>query len=258
MSLGNGPGLWKGKTVLVTGATRGIGRACVEAFADAGAQVAIGCRDLAQGQALARELNLRQGGERVFAVHMDTADAQSAAAAIKQAVDVAGGLSVLVNNAGFSVPAPALEARPEDFDAMFSVNVRGAYFAAQAAARHMKEAGGGAIVNIASQAGLVALRDESLYGMTKAALLHMTRCLAVEWGAYGIRVNAVAPTFIRTEGAARWLDTPSAREGILSRIPLGRVGAPQDVAQPVMYLASEAAALVTGATLTVDGGWTCQ
>jgi len=116
----------------------------------------------------------------------------------------------------------------------------------------------GKIVNLSSQAGFVALPTESVYCMTKAAIAHLTKCLALEWGPYGINVNAVAPTFIRTPGTAKWLENETFRQDLLARIPLGRVGEPIDVAGAVVFLASPAAALVTGATLLIDGGWTAR
>ena len=155
-----------------------------------------------------------------------------------------------------TVPAPAIDVTVTDFDAMFDLNVKGAFFASQAAARRMAKRHKGAIVNIASQAGFVALDGEPVYCMTKAALIHMTRCLAVEWAKHGIRVNAVAPTFIRTDSTKAWLADEASLKSLLARIPLGHVGEPNNVADPVVFLASAAADMVTGATLKVDGGWT--
>jgi NAD(P)-dependent dehydrogenase (short-subunit alcohol dehydrogenase family) len=122
----------------------------------------------------------------------------------------------------------------------------------------MIEGGGGRIINVSSQAGFVALPTESVYCMTKAAIAHLTKSLAVEWAKHGINVNAIAPTFVRTPGTAKWLEDDGFRQSLLSRIPLGRVGEPADVAGAVVFLASPAAALVTGATLLIDGGWTAQ
>jgi NAD(P)-dependent dehydrogenase (short-subunit alcohol dehydrogenase family) len=169
---------------------------------------------------------------------------------------VLGPISVLVNNAGHSRPAPVLEVESADFDAMFDLNVKGAFFAAQAVARYMAPRKRGAIINVASQAGLVALAGESVYCMTKAAMIHMTRCQAVEWAPFDIRVNAVAPTFIRTDGTRRWLEDPVFLDSLLGRIPLGRVGEPCNVADPIVFLGSQAASMITGATLAIDGGWT--
>lgn len=243
-----------GEVALVTGATRGIGRACVDALARAGAAVALGCRDLAMGEKIAT--SLRAEGHRVIAFEMDMMSLDSIAQAVARVEVELGPLSVLVNNAGHSRPAAAIDVNPGDYDAMFDLNVKGAFFASQAAARRMAERGRGSIVNIASQAGLVALEGEPIYCMTKAAMIHMTRCLAVEWARHHIRVNAVAPTFIRTDSTRQWLEDERSLNALLARIPLRQIGEPENVADPVVFLASQAAALITGATLSIDGGWT--
>jgi NAD(P)-dependent dehydrogenase (short-subunit alcohol dehydrogenase family) len=243
-----------GETALVTGAARGIGRACALALGKAGAAVALGCRDVEAGMALADEMQAL--GIRALAVRMDMLALESITAAVSTAEEQLGPLSILVNSAGHSRPAPALEVDAADYDSMFDLNVKGAFFASQAVARRMAPRGRGAIVNIASQAGLVALDGEPVYCMTKAAMIHMTRCLAVEWAAHHIRVNAVAPTFTRTDSTRAWLEDDASLKSLLARIPLGRIGEPENVANPVVFLASAAAAMITGATLTVDGGWT--
>lgn len=243
-----------GETALVTGATRGIGRECALALARAGANVAIGCRDPRTGESLA--LELRALGVRAMAVAMDMRVLAAIPLAVAGVEEELGPLSILVNNVGHSRPAPALDVEAADFDAMFDLNLKAAFFAAQAAARRMVPRGRGAIVNVASQAGLVALPGESVYCMSKAAMIHMTRCLAVEWAPHQIRVNAVAPTFIRTDGTQHWLGDAVFLKSLLARIPMGHVGEPQNVAEPVVFLASPAAAMITGATLVIDGGWT--
>ncbi|SOE74557.1 NAD(P)-dependent dehydrogenase, short-chain alcohol dehydrogenase family [Burkholderia sp. OK233] len=244
----------EGEVALVTGATRGIGRACAAALGSAGAAVALGCRDLEAGTALAKEL--QEGGVNAMAVHMDMLSLASIEQAISAVESDLGPLSVLVNNAGLSHPAPAMNVTEADYDSMFDLNVKGAFFASQAAARKMAARARGSIINIASQAGLVALDGEPVYCMTKAAMIHMTQCLAVEWARHHIRVNAVAPTFIRTDSTKGWLEDEKSLNSLLARIPLRKIGEPENVAEPVVFLASEAAALITGATLKIDGGWT--
>jgi len=240
---------------LVTAATRGIGRECVLALAEAGAAVAIGCRDLEAGNEFAATLRAR--GMKAVAVAINMQSPASIERAVAEAEAELGLVTVLVNNAGHSLPAAALEVTPEAFDSMFELNVKAAFFTAQAVARRLvAERRTGAVVNIASQAGMVALPDESVYCMTKAAMMHMTRCLAVEWAAAGIRVNAVAPTFVSTDGTRKWLDDPQFLDSVIRRIPLGRVGVTTEIAWPVVFLASGAASLITGTTLAVDGGWT--
>jgi NAD(P)-dependent dehydrogenase (short-subunit alcohol dehydrogenase family) len=164
-----------------------------------------------------------------------------------------------VNNAGIGRRAGADAVAVEDFDDTVRINFKGTFFASQAAAGTMKARGGGTIVNIGSQAGLVALPEESVYCMTEAAIAHLTRCLAVEWGSFGITVNCIAPTFIETPGTSDALADPFLRADVIERIAaLHRIGKPQEVAGAVVFLASPAASLITGATITVDGGWTAR
>ncbi|WP_204117327.1 glucose 1-dehydrogenase [Paraburkholderia sp. C35] len=243
-----------GEIALVTGATRGIGLACAKALGKAGAAVALGCRDVQAGTSIAAAL--RQDAINAIAVPMDMLSLESIGQAVSQVESELGPLTVLINNAGHSRPAPAMDVTSSDYDAMFDLNVKGAFFASQAAARQMAKRGRGSIINIASQAGLVALDGEPVYCMTKAAMIHMTQCLAVEWAQHHIRVNAVAPTFIRTDSTKGWLENETSLNGLLARIPLRQIGEPENVAEPVVFLASEAAALITGATLKIDGGWT--
>jgi NAD(P)-dependent dehydrogenase (short-subunit alcohol dehydrogenase family) len=246
----------RGQIALVTGAARGIGRACALALAQAGADVALGLRDARTGGDLAREI---EGlGRRALPLQMDV----TRLAEVRQAIDAAaahfGRLDILVNNAGLAPENPAEDVREEDFDLTLAVNLKGTFFASQSAGRVMIRQKYGRIVNLGSQAGFVALPTESVYCMTKAAISHLTKCLAVEWARHNITVNAVAPTFIRTPGTAECLANDAFRADVLSRIPLGRIGEPMEVAAAVVYLASPAAALVTGTTLLIDGGWTAR
>lgn len=246
----------RGQIALVTGAARGIGRACALALAQAGADVALGLRDARTGGALAREI---EGlGRRALPLQMDMTRLPE----VRQAIDATaahfGRLDILVNNAGLAPENPAEDVREEDFDLTLAVNLKGTFFASQAAGRVMIRQKYGRIVNLGSQAGFVALPTESVYCMTKAAISHLTKCLAVEWARHNITVNAVAPTFIRTPGTAECLANDAFRADVLSRIPLGRIGEPMEVAAAVVYLASPAASLVTGTTLLVDGGWTAR
>jgi NAD(P)-dependent dehydrogenase (short-subunit alcohol dehydrogenase family) len=167
---------------------------------------------------------------------------------------------VLVNNAGIGPPeTPAEDVTVEDFDATVALNLRGTFFASQTVGRRMIAQGSGRIVNLSSQAGFVALPGEAVYCMTKAAISHLTKCLAVEWGDHGITVNAVAPTFIATPGTELALADPAFRADVEERIAaLHRIGTTDDVAGAVVFLASPAASLITGQTLLVDGGWTAR
>ena len=246
-----------GKSALVTGASRGIGRATAMAMAHAGADVVLGVRDLDAAAPLVRSIEAI--GRRVMPVALDVRDLDAIEHALDAAVEHFGRVDIVVNNAGLGPANPAEDVREADYDLTFDVNVKGAFFTSQAAGRRMIRQGGGTIVTISSQAGFVALPGESVYCMTKAAVAHMTKCLAVEWGAYGITVNAVAPTFIRTDGTAEDLSDPVFAADVIERIAgLHRIGDPMDVAGAVVFLCSPAASLITGATLLVDGGWTAR
>jgi len=246
----------EGKTALVTGAARGLGRAIALALADAGADVALGVRR-SGADALAEEI--RAMGRRALVVQMDVTDLGQIRDGVASTIAEFGRLDILVNNAGLGPENPAEAVTEADFDLTFDDNVKGLFFASQAAGRAMIENGGGRIVNLSSQAGLVALPTESVYCASKAAVSHLTRCLAVEWGRYGVNVNAVAPTFIRTPGTEDALSDPEFEADVLDRVAaLHRVGEPMDVAGAVVFLASPASALVTGTTLVVDGGWTAR
>ena len=246
----------KGQVALVTGAARGIGRACALALASAGADVALGLRDARTGGDLAKEIEAM--GRRALRLQMDMSRLDEIQAAVEAAVAQLGRLDILVNNAGVAPENPAENVREKDFDLTLAVNLKGTFFASQAAGRVMIQQKYGRIVNLGSQAGFVALPTESIYCMTKAAISHLTRCLAVEWGRHNITVNAVAPTFIRTPGTEECLANDAFRADVLSRIALGRIGEPMEVAAAVVYLASPAASLVTGTTLLIDGGWTAR
>jgi NAD(P)-dependent dehydrogenase (short-subunit alcohol dehydrogenase family) len=245
-----------GQVALVTASARGLGRACALALAHAGADVALGLRRKESGGSLAEEIAAM--GRRALPLQMDMERLDEIRAAIAEAHAHFGKIDVLVNNAGISPEAPAIDVPESDFDAMVRVNLKGTFFASQAAGRLMIERRYGRIVNMSSQAGVIALPGEPIYCMTKAGINHLTRCLAVEWGPFNVTVNAVAPTFIETDGTRAALSSPNFERDILANIPLGRVGQPVEVAGAVVFLASPAASLITGATLLVDGGWSAK
>jgi len=246
-----------GSVAMVTGANRGLGRAIALELARAGADIALGVRDAASAHDVTAEIE--RAGRRAAVIEFDVRDVEHAGRAIAEAIEKLGGLDILVNNAGGGIAGPAIDVTPEDFDAVWALNTRAVFFLSQSAARSMARTGGGSIINIASQAGLVALPGESSYCISKAAVIHMTRVLAVEWGDLGIRVNAVAPTFIETEGTSQALADPEFRADVVERIAaLHRIGFPDEVAGAVTFLASRAASLITGVTLPIDGGWTAR
>jgi NAD(P)-dependent dehydrogenase (short-subunit alcohol dehydrogenase family) len=245
-----------GRVALVTGASRGIGRDLLVALAGADATVVAAARSSDDVDDLVAEV--RASGGRAEAVGMDLTDRMSIDRAIDEAVDRCGRLDVLVNNAGLGTNHDALDATEEEWDELFAVNVRGLFFACQSAGRRMVDQRFGRIVNLASQAGLVGIPRHAAYSASKGAVIALTRVLALEWGPSGVTVNCVAPTFVRTPGTAERLDRPEFLADVLERIPVGRVGTTTDVAGAVIYLASDAASLVTGTVLVVDGGWTAR
>jgi len=246
-----------GQVALVTGAARGLGRAISLALAQAGADVALGLRDVRTGGGLAREIESL--GRRALSLQMDMTRLDQVGRAVEDAVVHFGKLDILVNNAGLAPGNLAENVREEDYDLTLNVNLKGTFFASQAAGRVMIRQKHGCIINMSSQAGFVALPTESVYCMTKAGIAHLTKCLAVEWGKYNIRVNAVAPTFIFTPGTEEALADPAFRADTIKRIAaLHRIGEPHEVAGAVVFLASPAASLITGHTLLIDGGWTAR
>ena len=245
-----------GQIALVTGAARGIGRATALALAEAGADVALGLRDVNTDDGLAEAI--RALGRRALPLQMDITRRAEITRAVAEANRHFGRIDILVNNAGIGPPNPALQVTEEDFDETLAINLKGTFFVSQEVGRGMVARRSGKIVNLSSQAGFVALPTESVYCMTKAAIAHLTKCLAVEWGEYGINVNAVAPTFVRTPGTVKWLENDAFRTELLAKIPLGRVGDTVDVTGAIVFLASRAAAMITGATLLIDGGFSAR
>jgi NAD(P)-dependent dehydrogenase (short-subunit alcohol dehydrogenase family) len=246
-----------GQVALVTGAARGLGRAISLALAHAGADVALGLRDRNMDSGLADEL--RAMGRRVLPLQMDMTKLEEVQWAVAETAREFGRLDILVNNAGLGPENLAEKVREEDFDLTVAVNLKGTFFASQAAGRVMIRQGSGKIINMSSQAGFAALPTESIYCMTKAGIAHLTKCLAVEWGKHGITVNAVAPTFIRTPGTEAALADSAFRADTIERIAgLHRIGQPMEVAGTVVFLASPAASLITGETILIDGGWTAR
>jgi NAD(P)-dependent dehydrogenase (short-subunit alcohol dehydrogenase family) len=246
-----------GQIALVTGAARGLGRAISLALAHAGADVAIGLRDVNADAGLGDEIE--HLGRRALALQMDVSRVDQIFAAVDAAVAHFGRIDILVNNAGIAPGNLAEDFTEEDFDATIAVNLKGTFFASQAAGRVMIRQQSGRIINMSSQAGFAALPTESVYCMTKAGIAHLTKCLAVEWGRHNITVNAVAPTFIHTPGTEEALADPEFRADVVERIAaLHRIGEPMDVAGAVVFLASPAASLITGHTMMIDGGWTAR
>ena len=246
-----------GQVALVTGAARGLGRAISLALAHAGADVALGLRDVNAAAGLPQEIE--KLGRRVLPLQMDMSSVDQIFRAVDDTAAHFGRLDILVNNAGVAPENAAENVRESDYDLTVGINLKGTFFASQAVGRIMIRQKSGRIINMGSQAGFVALPTESVYCMTKAAISHLTKCLAVEWGQHNVLVNAVAPTFIRTPGTEGALADPAFRADVVERIAaLHRIGEPMDVAGAVVFLASPAASLITGHTLVIDGGWTAR
>jgi NAD(P)-dependent dehydrogenase (short-subunit alcohol dehydrogenase family) len=246
-----------GKIALVTGAARGLGRAIALALAEAGADVALGLRDVSRDSGVAAEVAAR--GRRPLPLQMDMMQPEEIRRAVDHTFRHFGRLDILVNNAGIAPDNLAENVTEDDYDRTVGINLKGTFFACQAAGRIMIRQKSGCIINMSSQAGFAALPTESVYCMTKAGISHLTKCLAVEWGKYNININAVAPTFIHTPGTEGALADPAFRQDVVDRIAaLHRIGEPIEVAGAVVFLASPAASLITGHTLLIDGGWTAR
>src|ERR671929_682385 len=239
-----------GQVVLVTGASKGLGAGIADGLKQAGATVVGTSREQKSAAQVAQRLG-------TVPLVMDVTDVSSVQTGIDRVASDFGRLDLLVNNAGLNIPQSVLDVDEASWDSVIDTNLKGSFFAAQAAARHMVARGeGGRIINIASQAGVVGIEERSAYGASKGGVVLLTKVLAIELAQHGITVNAVAPTFVATELTRSTLEDPTWREKILSRIPLGRVGEVGDVAAAVVYLASPVGSMITGHTLLVDGGWT--
>ena len=243
-----------GKIALVTGAARGIGRACALALAEAGADLALGLRDLNADHGLIQEIESM--GRRALPLQMDISRMDEIITAIDKLKSEFSRIDILVNNAGIAPENPIEKVTEKDFDQTLAVNLKGTFFVSQAVGIMMIKQGFGRIINISSQAGFIALPTESVYCMTKAGIAHLTKCFAAEWAKHNITVNAVAPTFIYTPGTEEYLSSEENKTHVLSKILLKKIGEPKDVANAVVFLASPAASMITGATLMIDGGWT--
>ncbi|CAN5328229.1 2-dehydro-3-deoxy-D-gluconate 5-dehydrogenase KduD [soil metagenome] len=245
-----------GQVAIVSGASRGIGHDLVLALARAGAVVAAGVRSIDDATDLIGQVS--KVGGRAIALELDVTDQGSVQRGVARVLADEGKIDIRVNNAGLGANHDALDITETDWDEMMNVNLKGLFFLTQAAARSMVERGHGRIINLSSQAGLVGIRRHAIYSASKGGVNMLTRVLALEWGQYGVTVNAIAPTFVRTPGTAERLDDPAFAADVLAQIPVGRFGSTTDVAAAVLYLASPAAGLVTGTVLRVDGGWTAH
>jgi NAD(P)-dependent dehydrogenase (short-subunit alcohol dehydrogenase family) len=246
-----------GRVALVTGAGRGIGAEIARALADAGAEVILVSRTECELEEVAAQIKSRGGKAKV--ARCDVTDT----VAIRKLIENLPSLDILVNNAGSNIPEPFVQVSDEHLDYLMELNVRAYFVAAQAAVKKMlrdpqRSERGGAVINITSQMGHIGSPDRTVYCMTKHAVEGLTKAMAVELATQRIRVNNIGPTFVDTALVRSIVNTPEKREFLISKIPLGHMAEERDIAAAAVYLASPAAAMVTGASLLVDGGWTAQ
>lgn len=242
-----------GKRALVTGASSGIGLACAVALAEAGAHVVLAARSTTKLEAVLSELT--HAGLSAEVLTMDVADIP----AMQRSVAATGPYDVLVNSAGLAIHSAALDTREVDFDAVAGLNFKGAYFLTTAVAKGLMAAGKpGSLINITSQMAFVGGIDRAVYCGTKHAVEGFTKACAIEWGKQGIRVNTICPTFVRTPLTEQTFQNPDRVDWLMGKIKLGRLGEVTDVMGPVVYLASDASALMTGTHMLIDAGWTAD
>lgn len=242
-----------GKTALVTGASSGIGLGCAAALAQAGAHVICAARGAEKLTATVAAIQAAGGSAEALVLDMADLGALDTALAALPVFDV------VVNSAGLARHTPALDSTPADYDAVMGLNLRAAYFLSTGAARRMIGAGRpGSIIHVSSQMGHVGGIDRAVYCASKHGLEGMVKAMAVEWGPHQVRINTICPTFIRTPLAEQTLAIPERRKWIEEKIKLGRVGEVEDIMGAVVYLASDASALVTGSSMLIDGGWTAE
>ena len=242
-----------GRKALITGASSGIGLGCAVALAEAGAHVCLSARNVNNLNQVVKAVQTK--GCSAEAMVLDISDIETT----QESIAINGPFDILVNSAGLGRHAPSQYTTVEDFDEVMNVNLRGAYFVTQAVANGLIISNKpGSLINISSQMGHVGGIDRAVYSASKHAVEGFTKAMAIEWGPYNIRVNTICPTFIRTPLTQSTLDSPKHRSWIEAKIKLGRVGKVEDIMGAVVFLASDASAMVTGSALMVDGGWTAD
>ena len=244
-----------GRVALVTGSSRGLGLAMAQALAGVGTSVVINSRGAGDAQ-LAAQAIAESTGSQTLALAADVTQAEEVEALIRETLAAFGRIDVVVNNAGMNLRKPLEDVSDEEWDAMQNLLLRAPFLCCRAVAPYMKAAGYGRVINVSSMIGQVGLGGRSAYCSAKGGLIQLTRTLALEWAPYGITVNALCPGPFATELSRPAMDDPKTNRFILDRIPLGRWGAPRELAGAILFLASDASSYMTGSCLTVDGGWT--
>jgi NAD(P)-dependent dehydrogenase (short-subunit alcohol dehydrogenase family) len=242
-----------GKVALISGASRGIGRAIVLALAEAGADVALAARSVGALEAVAAEAEAF--GRRALVIPTDVTEVAGVQAMVDRTVAGLGRLDILVNAAGVASRKPTVDLTEADYDYVYDANIKSVVFACAAAGKYFLAQGSGKVINIGSLTTQIGLPGRGLYGSTKGAVGQLTRSLAVEWGPRGVCVNAIAPGWIDTDLSRAVLQNPEFRAGVVARTPIGRVGEPEDLGGAAVFLASSASDFVTGQILFVDGGY---
>lgn len=253
----NGQSL-KGSVALITGGGSGIGRATALVLGKQGAKIVITELPSRTIQAEKVVAELKAQGVEASCIGLDVRSAMTIPYVIEYVVRTFGSLDILINNAGIQLLKPALEIEEHEFDEVMNVNLKGAFLCCQAAGQVMSEQRNGVIVNVASQHGVVGNINRAPYCASKAGLINLTRALAIEWAEYGIRVNAISPTFVVNESNRETLESPALMEQIARGVPTGRAATSEEIAWGINYLVSPMAAMVTGHNLVVDGGWTAR
>ncbi|WP_462413689.1 SDR family NAD(P)-dependent oxidoreductase [Neobacillus sp. Marseille-QA0830] len=246
----------KNKTAIVTGGNRGLGRSIAIALAEAGADLVIVGRDEKRNEEVVREI--KNLGRKAMDFSVDLSKVNSIEQFVKHVQESFGRIDILVNNAGVSTTNFAFDVTEEEWDKVMNVNVKSLFFCSQAVGKIMKQQGGGKIINVSSVVGAVGDVGISPYTASKAAVVNLTKSLALEWARYGIHVNAIGPAYIETEMNQEELSNEKVRNKIISKTPLKRLGLPEEITGAILLLASDAGSFITGQTIFVDGGWLAQ